>query len=321
MRRLLGIATFGLILLSSAIAQSQTYPARPVTLIVGFPAGTSVDIVARVLGQKLSDLWGQPVVVENRPGAGGNVAAGAVARAPADGYTLFLANNSVAISATLYRKLSYDALKDFKGVTMVSSLPFVLVVTPSLPANSIKELIALAKAKPHELNFGSGGVGNADHLSGELFKFMAGVDMVHVPYQGGNEAMTDTMSGYVSMYFSGVAAALPLVQSGKLKALGTSGPKRSPAMPNVPTIAESGLPNYEVLLWNGLLAPAGVPQAIVDKVSADAEKALKMPDLQARFASLGLEISPTSPAKFDAFVKSEVDKWGKVIDAIGLKVD
>lgn len=310
-----------LLLTAGGVAHSQVFPDKPVRIIIGFPAGTSVDIVARVIGQKLSESWGQPVIIDNRAGAGGNIAADLVAKATPDGYTLFLSNNGIAISATLYRKLPYDALRDLAPVTQVTSLPHVLAANINLPANSIKELVALAKAKPGQLNFGSAGTGNSDHMAGELFKFMAGVNLVHVPYKGGVQALTDTVSGQVAMYFPGVPLSLPLVKAGKVKALGTSGTKRSPALPEVPTIAEAGLPGYEVNLWNGLLAPASTPKNVIAKIAADTSRVLKLPDVQERFTVLGLETAATPPAEFQTFFKSEIGKWAKVIKAIGLSVD
>jgi tripartite-type tricarboxylate transporter receptor subunit TctC len=316
-----GFAAATLLLVQSGIAQAQNFPDKPVRIVIGFPAGTSVDIVGRVMGQKLGEIWGQPAVVDNRAGAGGNIAADFVAKAAPDGHALFLSNNGIAISATLYRKLPYDALRDLVPVTQVTSLPHVLVANKSLPANSIKELIALAKSKPGQLSFGSGGTGNSDHMAGELFKFMTGVDLVHVPYKGGNQALTDTVSGQVAMYFSGVAAALPLLKAGKAKALGTSGTRRSPALPDVPTIAEAGVPGYEVNLWNGLFAPAGTPEPVIAKIAADTGRALKLPDVQERFAVLGLETAATGHAEFQVFFKSEVAKWAKVIKVIGITAD
>ena len=321
MRSRWSIAAGALLLVQGGAVQAQGFPDKPVRIVVGFPAGTSVDIVGRVLGQKLGEIWGHPAVIDNRAGAGGNIAADLVAKSTSTGHTLFLSNNGIAISATLYRKLPYDALRDLVPVTQVTSLPHVLVANLGLPANSIRELIALAKAKPRQLNFGSGGTGNSDHMAGELFKYMAGIDLVHVPYKGGNQALTDTVSGQVAMYFSGVAAAVPLLTAGRAKALGVSGTRRSPALPDVPTIAEAGLPGYEVNLWNGLFAPAGTPKPVIAKIAADTRRALTLPDVQERFATLGLETAATSPAEFETFFKSEVGKWAKVIKVIGITAD
>ena len=307
--------------LPCAAAFAQAFPVKPVRLIVGFTPGTSVAIVARLVGQKLAEGWGQPVVVENRPGAGGNIAADAVAKAAPDGHTIILANNSLAISASLYKKLSYDAVRDLAPVTQVSYLTHALVVTPNLPANSVRELIALAKAKPGQLNFGSGGTGNSDHMAGELFKSMAGIDIVHVPYKGGTEAMNDTIGGQVAMYFAGVTASLPFVKSGRLKVLGTSGAKRSVVMPEVPTIAEAGLPGYQVTLWNAFFVPAATPPAVIAKIAADSARVLKLPEVQERLATLGLEIAATPPAETRAYFGAEIGKWSKVVKSIGLHAE
>jgi tripartite-type tricarboxylate transporter receptor subunit TctC len=310
-----------LFLIHAAGAAAAGFPDKPINLIVGFPPGTSVDIVARLLGQKLGDMWHQPVIVQNRAGAGGNIAADYVARSAPDGYTLLLGNNGVAISASLYKKLNYDPLRDLTGILELTSQPLVLVVNPTLPVSDIQGLVAMAKAKPAALTFGSGGVGNTDHLAGELFKSMAGIDMVHVPYKGGTNAMTDTISGQVTLYFAGTAAALPLVREGKLKALAVTGTKRSGAMPAVPTMAESGVTGYEVDLWSGLLAPAHTPAAVIEQIAADTQRVLDMPDVQARLASLGLDVPPSSPPQFQAFIAAEVDKWGKLIKARGITAE
>ena len=227
------------------VAHAQSFPTKPVRILIGFSAGSSTDTVARAIAPKLSETWGQPAVVDNRAGAGGNIAADAVAKANPDGYTLLFCNNGLVISRSLYRKLPYDAMRDLEPVTQVTTMPHVLVVSPSLPANSVKELVALAKAKPGQLSFGSAGTGNSDHMTGELFKYLGNVDIVHVPYKGGPPALIAAMTGEVTMYFGGLPVTMPQIKAGKVKALGTSGTKRSPALPNVPTIAEAGLPGYE----------------------------------------------------------------------------
>jgi tripartite-type tricarboxylate transporter receptor subunit TctC len=302
-------------------AHAQNFPVKPVRIIIGFSAGSSTDTVARVIAQKLNQSWGQPVIIENRVGAGGNIAAEVVAKASADGYTLLFANNGLAISATLYRKLPYDAERDLEAVTQVTAMPHVLLANQNLAANSIKELVALAKSKPGQLSFGSAGTGNSDHMAGELFKYLAGIDLAHVPYKGGPQALTDTVNGQVSMYFGGLPVALPMVKAGRVKALGTSGAKRSPALPDVPTIAEAGVPGYEVSLWYGLLAPARTPKDIVAKISADVARALKSPETQERFNTLGVETVGSTPDQFSGFIKSELGKWGKVVKATGITVE
>jgi tripartite-type tricarboxylate transporter receptor subunit TctC len=303
------------------IAYAKPFPDKPVYIYVGFPPGTSVDIVARLLAAKLGEAWGQTVIVENRPGAGGNIAANYVVRAAPDGYSLLLGNNSVAISGGLYPHLAYVPLRDLTAVSQLTSQPLVLVVKPSLPVKSVKDLIALAKASPGKLNFGSGGVGNTDHLAGELFKSMAAINIVHIPYSGGNQAMTDTIGGQVTMYFAGLAAALPLVQSGQLKALATTGTKRAPTMPNVPTMAQAGVPGYDVDLWSGLMAPAATPKPVIDKMAADIDRVLKMPDVRTHFAALGLDVAYAPPATFEAFFRTEAQKWAQLIKAHGITVE
>lgn len=254
-------------LFTSGFGHAQTFPTKPVRVLIGFSAGSSTDTVARIISPRLVESWGQPVVIDNRAGAGGNIAADAVAKATPDGYTLLFCNNGLVISGSLYRKLPYDAMRDLEPITQVTAMPHVLVVSPSLPANSIKDLLALAKAKPGQLSFGSAGTGNSDHMTGELFKYLGHVDIVHVPYKGGPPALIAAMTGEVTMYFGGLPVALPQIKAGKVKALGISATKRSPALPNVPTIAEAGLPGYEVSLWYGLLAPARTPKDLVSKIA------------------------------------------------------
>jgi tripartite-type tricarboxylate transporter receptor subunit TctC len=299
--------------------QAAPFPDKPVNLMVGFTPGTSVDIIARLLGQKLGELWGQSVVVENRAGAGGNIAAGYVARSAPDGYTILLVNNSMAISPSLYRRLNYNP-RDLKAVTLVSSMPFALVVAPTSKATSLQQFIAQAKAAPGQLDFGSGGVGNTDHMTGELFAETAGLKMVHVPYKGGTEAMTDVMSGRISMYFAGVAACLPLVKAGKLKAIATTGAQRSPALPNVPTFAESGMPDFQATLWNGLAVPAGTPPDVIEKIAADTDKVLRMPDVRQRMAQLGLSIEGGPPSRFQTLLDAETARWAEVVKKTGIQL-
>ena len=309
------------LLLAVGAAHAQTFPAKPVRILVGFTAGSSIDVVVRILGQKLNEIWAQPVIIENRLGAGGNVAADVVAKAPPDGHTLLSPNAGLAISAAFYRKLPYDALKDLQPITQLAQQPHILAVNNDLPAKSVKELIALAKAKPGQLSFASGGPGNSDHMAGELFKYMAGIDIVHVPYKGGNQALNDPISGQVAMYFPGVPVALPMVKAGKVRAFATTGAKRLPALPDVPTVAEAGIPGYQVILWYGLLGPAGLPTDITNKIQADVARVLKMPDVAERLAGLGVEPVGSSPDAFAALLKSEIAKWEKVKKATGLTVD
>lgn len=305
-------------------AQSEpaaAFPAKPVRLLVGFSPGSSTDTVARTIAPKIAESWKQPVVIDNRAGAGGNIAAENVVNANADGYTLLFANNGLVISRSLYRKLPFDALRDLEPVTQVTAMPHVLSVSPSLPASSVKELIALAKSKPGELNFASAGTGNSDHMAGELFKFMSGANLVHVPYKGGPPALTAAMTGEVAMYFGGLPVSVPQIKAGKVKALAVTGAKRSAALPNVPTVAEAGLPGYEVNLWYGIFAPAKTPRATVARLASEAQRALKAPDVQERLTGLGVELVGSSPEQFRAFVQSENAKWSKVVKATGLTVD
>ena len=312
---------FVVLLVSAGAVCAQTYPSKPVRILIGFTAGSSIDVIARILTQKLSEAWKQPVIIDNRVGAGGNVAADAVAKAAPDGYTLLNSNAGLAISAAFYRKLPYDALKDLRPITQVVAQPHILTANPSLPVKSIKELIALAKAKPGQLSFASGGLGNSDHMAGELFKWMAGINIVHVPYKGGNQALNDTITGEVAMYFPGVPVALQMIKAGKVRALGVTGPRRLAALPDVPTIAEAGLPGYEVILWYGFFGPAALPKEAAARIAADLARVLKLPDVQERFAGLGVEPVGSTPDDFAMFVKSEIVKWEKVKKATGLTID
>ena len=309
------------LLCAACTASAQSYPAKPVRILVGFTAGSSIDVVVRILGQKLTEIWSQPVIIDNRLGAGGNVAADAVAKAAPDGYTLLSPNAGLAISAAFYRKLPYDALKDLRPITQIAAQPHLMAVNNHLPAKSVKELIALAKARPGELSFASGGPGNSDHMAGELFKYMTAIDIVHVPYKGGNQALNDTISGQVAMYFAGVPVALPMVKAGKVRAFASTGPKRVQALPEVPTMVEAGVPGYEVILWYGLLGPTGLPNEITAKLHADFARVLKMPEVQERLAGLGVDTVGSTPGDFARLIKSEITKWAKVKQATGLTVD
>mgnify|MGYP001584446228 CR=1 FL=1 len=315
------VIAFLVLLLAACAGYAQSFPSKPVRILIGFTAGSSIDVVMRIIGQKLSEVWSQPVIIDNRVGAGGNVAADVVAKAAPDGYMLLSPNAGLAISAAFYRKLPYDALKDLRPIMQIAAQPHILAVNNYLPAKSVKELIALAKAKPGQLSFASGGPGNSDHMAGELFNYMAGINIVHVPYRGGNLALNDTISGQVAMYFPGVPVALPMIKAGKVRAFATTGPKRSPALPDVPTVAEAGIPGYEVILWYALLGPAGLPTEVTAKVHADVAGVLKMPDVRERLAGLGVEPAGSTPDAFAAFLRSEIAKWDKVKKATGLTVD
>jgi tripartite-type tricarboxylate transporter receptor subunit TctC len=305
---------------ASAIAQD--YPTRPIKLIVPQSAGGGADILARTIGEKLGQSLGQAVVVDDRPGAAGIIGTDAVAKAAPDGYTLLMgAISTHAINKSLYPTLSYDPVKDFTPVTLVATAPLVLVVHPSVPVSSTRDLIALAKAKPGQLFFGSAGSGNSTHLAGELFKTMAGVDLVHVPYKGATPAETDLMGGQVQVMFTSILSGLPHIKAGKMKALAVTSARRSSIAPELATVAETGLPGYDVNPWYGLFAPAGTPRAIVDKLNREVVRILQLPDVRQRFATLGAEPVGDTPAQFGAFVESEIAKWSKVVADSGAKAE
>jgi tripartite-type tricarboxylate transporter receptor subunit TctC len=313
------LAAFGLAMLWPLLAVGQPYPNKPVHVIVPFTAGSATDILARTCGQKLSELWGQPVVVENRAGAGGTIGAAVVAKSPADGYTLLVHSAAHAYNPSIYTSLPFDTAKDFVEVVPLAGQPNVLVVSPSAGVKSVAELIALAKQKPGQLNFGSAGTGSGTHINAEKFKLAAGIDALHIPYKGTPEALTDTMAGRVTYFFSPISAALPNVREGRLLALGVSTAKRSAALPNVPTIAESGLPGFDYNLWVGVFAPAGTPPDIVDKINKDVAALLQSPEVKERFANLGAEPMPMTPIEFKNFVRTEIDESAKVIKTAGIK--
>ena len=303
-------------------ALAQTWPAKPVRLIVPYPPGGSADILARAIGQKLAEGMGQQVVVDNRPGAGTAIGAEATAKAPPDGYTIMLGTvSSHAINPALNPTLKYDPVKDFAPVSLVASIPVALVVHPSLPVNTVKELVALAKAKPAALNFSSAGNGTSNHLAGELFKSMTGTYMVHIPYKGSAPALNDLIAGQVQLMFDLVLTTAPHVRSGTVRAIAVTGRERSSALPGVPTVAESGVPGYEVSAWFGFFAPAGTPAAIVNALNAETVKAMRLPDLRDRLASQGADAVTDTPEQFAAYVKEELGKWTRVVKASGMKAD
>jgi len=301
------------------IALAQGFPNKPVHVIVPFTAGSATDILARTIGQKLAESWGQPVVVDNRPGAGGTIGAGVVAKSPADGYTLLVHSAAHAYNPSIYPTLPYDTVKDFVEVVPLAGQPNVLVVSPSAGIKSVGELIAMAKQKPGQLNFSSAGTGSGTHINAEKFKLAAGIDVVHIPYKGTPEALTDTMGGRVTYFFSPISAALPNVREGKLVALAVSTAKRSSVLPNVPTVAEAGLPGFDYNLWVGLFAPAGTPPEIVDKINKDVNHVLQLPDVKERLTNLGAEAMPMTPAEFKQFVRGEIEDSAKVVKDAGIK--
>lgn len=306
-------------LASAACAVAQSFPARPVHLVVPYPPGGGTDTVARVLGQKLSSLWGQGVVIDNRPGAGSTVGTNVAAKAPPDGYTLLMSSSSLTFDVLLYRSLPYDPLRDLAPVSLVATQPHVLLVNPSVPAKSVSAFIALAKAKPGALSYGSGGIGSSPHLAMELFKSMAGIDLLHVPYKGAAPAMTDLLAGRVQAMMAVAAAGLPQVKSGALRALGVSSTARLPELPDVPTIADSGVPGYQFATWYGIQVPAHTPPDIIAKLNADIGRAMQVPEVRSRMAALGLEPTTDSPEAFGSMLRGEIDRWAKLAKSIGVK--
>src|SRR5438552_2156676 len=296
------------------------YPSKPLRFILPFPPGGPTDILGRLIGERLASSLGQPVIIENRGGAGGNVGAEAAAKSAPDGYTLVLLAPSLAISPSLYSKLNYDPLRDFAPISLVATVPNVIVTQPEL-APTLQEFIARAKAKPGEMNFGSGGSGTSNHLAGELFNIVAGAKLVHVPYKGVNLAMNDVLSGQIHLVVIGVPAAAPHIKAGKLRALALVAPQRAAALPEVPTVAEAGLPNFEVTTWYGILAPAGTPKAIVTRLNAELVKAMHAPDLKERLAAMATDPATSTPEEFADYIKREIAKWGEVVRQAGLKAD
>jgi tripartite-type tricarboxylate transporter receptor subunit TctC len=304
-------------------AEAQDYPTKPVRIVVPFtPAGTT-DIQARIVAQHLSEALGQTFVVDNRPGAAGNLGSELVAKAAPDGYTLLMCTVSThGINPALYgAKIPYDAIKDFAPVSLVSTVPNMLVVNPSVPVKTVPELIAYAKKNPGKLNFASSGSGTSIHLSGELFKTMTGVDMVHVPYKGSAPALTDLIGGQVDLMFDNMPSSIEFVRAGKLRAVAVTTAHRSPALPDVPTVAESGVPGYEATAWFGVLATGGTPKPIVDKLSAEIQKMVKRPEVRAKLAEQGAEPVGDTPEEFRTFIKAELEKWATVVKASGARVD
>ena len=315
------IIMFGACALCVTPGWTQGYPTKPVRMVVGFSAGSTTDLIGRVLAVKMGDGLGQQVVMDNRPGAGANIAAEVVAKAAPDGYTVLLANAGIATGATAYVKLNFNALRDFAPVSQVSATPHILVTHPSLPPKSVKELIAFTRARPGGLNFGSTGHGNSDHLAAELFSYMTGLKMVHVTYKGGPQVVNDLITGQIAMYFAGVPVALPFVKAGRIRALGVTGAKRAAVLPEVPTIAEAGVPGYEHILWGMLLVPAATPKDIVVRLNREAVKALESAEVRERYAGMGVEPAGSTPEQAGAYLKSETEKYAKVVKAIGLRIE
>jgi tripartite-type tricarboxylate transporter receptor subunit TctC len=318
------ISVLAALVMGSLIGQAAHagFPERGVKIVVPFPAGGSNDVVARLLGARLSELWGQPVVIDNRGGGGGNIGAEAVARSPADGYTLLLAApGPLVVNQSLYSKLSFNPAQDFTPIALIASVPIVLAVNPGVKAATVSELIALAKASPGKLNFGSSGLGSTNHLAGELLKARAGIDIFHVPYRGAAPAMNDLISGEIPMMFDNMPAVRPQVQGGKIRALAVAGAARSPLFPELPTMVEAGVANFEASSWFGLVAPAKMPPDVTKALIEAVSKVMKEPDMVKRLAEVGAEPGTLSGDAFGAFLRTEVDKWGQVVKAAGAKVE
>lgn len=311
-----------LLAVSGAAPAAENYPTRPIRIVVAYtPAGTT-DILARLLGQKMSETWGQPVIVDNRPGANGNIGTDIAARATPDGYTLLMATAAThSINNTLYPKLAWDAVRDFAPISLVALVPNILVVNNALPVKSVKELIAYAKANPGKLTHGSPGIGSTAHLSMELFKSLTGTQMIHVPYKGSAPVLSDLMAGQISLTMDNIPVYLPYAKAGKIRALAVGSRSRTPAAPELPTAEEAGVPGLVAVSWFGLAAPARTPQPIVDKLAKETARILKLPDVQKRISDLGAEPVGSTPQEFAAFIQSEIRKWRKVIQDAGVRVE
>ena len=321
-----GMATLAPVLVTAAIAlpsivsaQSGAYPTKPVRIVIGLAPGGATDIVARAIAHKLTERLGQSFIVDNRAGAAGSIAAALVAKAPADGYTLLLVSSSYAINPGLYDDLPFDPVRDLKAISLIAEAPFLLVVSPALPAGTVGELIALAKARPGALNYSSGGNGSSGHLAGELFRNLTGVTLTHVPYKGAGPATVDVIAGQIQLTFASVVSALPHVKAGRLRALGVTSEKRSPALPQLPTLGEGGVKGYRVVTWYGALAPAGTSDAIIGRLSAEFAQTVKRPDMRERMAGEGAEPIGSTPAQFAGFLDGEIRTWRKVIRESGIR--
>jgi tripartite-type tricarboxylate transporter receptor subunit TctC len=314
------IVSLGIAALGVGRADAQTYPVKPVRMINPFSPGGSLDLVARTLARSMSAELGQQVVVENRPGAGGTIGVDFVAKSPPDGYTLLAVQSSITINPSLQQKMPYDPVRDFAPISRISSYMFFLVVHPSLPARSVKQLIALARANPRQINYASVGMGSGTHLAAELFDFMAGVKMTHIPYKGTGQVMPDLLGGHVAVHF-GSTSVVPYVKSQKLISLGVTGAQRSAVLPQVPTVAEAGIAGFEVTSWNALFAPAGTPQAIISRLNGLVKQGVEQPDAVKVMEAQGLDISPSTPAELGALVSAELVKWAKLIKAAGIKAE
>jgi len=302
-------------------ASAQGFPSKQIRIIAPFPAGGSTDVTARLIGQKLTDVWGQQVILENRPGAGGTIGADYVAKALPDGHVLLMTTISLAINASLHKKLPFDTLKDLAPITQISALPLLLVVHPSVPVKNVKELVVLARARPGQLTYASSGAGTSPHLAAEMFKTMAGVDMIHVPYKGNAPAMTDLLGGHVSVNFGLLPPLLPQVKAGKLRALAATTARRVAVLPDLPTIAESGYPDYEINSWQGMLAPGATPKEIISRLNVEIVRIIGLPEVRDRLAAEGAEPVGSSAEQFAAHLRAEVAKWARVVKESGARAD
>jgi tripartite-type tricarboxylate transporter receptor subunit TctC len=309
------------LLFAPCLALAQAYPTKAVRIVVPFPPGGGTDVVARILGQKLTETWGQQAIIENKAGASGSVGSDLVAKSAADGYTLLLQGTQHAINLSLYKKLPYDTLKDFAPVAYLAIAPFLLIVNSAVPVNSVTELIAYIKTQPNGLDYGSSGPGGGAHLAGEIFKTMAGVQLRHIPYKGGSIALTDLLGGQIPMLFDPIPTSLKHATGGRIKVLAISSGERVAAAPNVPTISESGLPGFDVVSWFGLYAPSATPSTIVNKVNADVNRALALPDVQEKFKEMGFSTKLMTASEFDTHLRTEVVKFAKAIQDSGAKID
>jgi tripartite-type tricarboxylate transporter receptor subunit TctC len=307
--------------LGAGAALAEGYPDKPVTLVVPYPPGGATDVIARLIAEKLPSAWGQQVIINNRPGAGTTVAAESVARSAGDGYTLYMTTAAHTISASLYKKLNYDPLKDFAPLTLTSTIPLVLVTAPSLPVKNLNELIAYAKASPQGLSMASTGNGTPQHLTGELFKARAGLNLVHVPYRGDAPMITDLIGGQVQMAFVTLSAALPHIQSGKLKAIALAHPRRVEAIAQVPTMTEAGMKNFEAATWFGLFAPSSMPAALREKIYHDVAKIVATPEMTKKLQDMGGDVNNSSPQQFQAFINDEAQRWAEGVKLSGAQID
>ena len=305
----------------SLTTEAADYPTRPVHVVVGLTAGSGVDIMARLVGQKLAESMGQPFIVENRPGAGSNIATHFAAQAAPDGYTIFVPTIANAINATLYKNLQFDVLRDFSPVILAATAPNLLIVNPKVPANTVQEFIALAKKQPGKLTIGSSGIGTSPQMTGELFRRRAGIDLLPVPYKGGPEATAALLGGQIDSLFAITSTALPHIAAGRVRALAVTSRARSPLLPNVPTVAESGMPGFEAVTWFGFAVPTGTPRPIIDRLNVEIGKALAMPDIKQKLAVQGIDVAGDTPEQFAAYMHDEFAKWGQLVKDSGAKVE